>query len=197
MIWLIVPLSFAQEILPYETKILNAVQLQELHQTTTLLRKDFAEIQQWTGNASRGYSKALFLTPSLLANLNTHKIDHSLLPNLDKKLQHDFIRIETDTHHLTLGYTNQKFSAGLLSVHKDHVAPQKSPFEEDRLSTLFTSLDNIFQSCRKITPLERDRYDNAVAWRGDDCGGIDLFARYLPTEEYSLQIVLYSKAEEE
>ena len=196
MIWLLISLSSAQQVLPQETQILQAVQQQEMSQTAAMLHKDFTNLQQWSGNSSRGYSKALFPTPSLLANLNVHKIDHSLLPNLEKQQQHDFIRIQTDSHHLTLGYTNQQFSAGLLSIHKDHVRPQKSPFAEDRLSLLFTSLDNIFQSCTKVTPLERDIYNNSIAWRGDDCGGINLFARYLPTEEYSLQVVLHSRVQQ-
>jgi hypothetical protein len=193
MIWVLVPISFAQDEYALEEKIIQVVQSHDITQVKLLLQEAFPTTQHWTGNSPKAYSKALFPTPSLLANLNVNKVEHELIPNIDTKQQHDFLRIQTDTHHLTLGFVNEEFDSGLLSIHQDYLQPVGSPFQQDRLSVIFNSLDNIFINCSQVTPTDRDIYNNAIAWKGEDCDGAEIFARYLPTEEYSLQVLIHSK----
>ena len=196
-------LSFAQEPTQVSSKpptledvISQSIQQPDVNAATLILKTHLNDVEHWTGNSPQGYTKALFPTPSLLANLNVHDVAHTLLPTLQEEKTHDFLRIHTESHHITLGFTNGTFNAGLFAIHRSYLQPVASPFQPDRLVNLFQGLEQIFADCAQVQPISTDVYNNAVTWKGEDCTGTDLYARYLPTEEYSLQMIIVSRQTE-
>ena len=107
--WLFFSLAFADEQYSIESIALQAMQQPDSMSARISLQAFEQQLQYWKGTSPQGYSRALFVSPSLLTNINYQQIEHQLLPNVEEERQHDFIQVDTDSHKITIAFVNNEF----------------------------------------------------------------------------------------
>ena len=189
MLFLLAANAIGEPAVSIEGLFLLALQQPDRSTIQTTFTPVQEQVQWWTGQSSQGYAKALLAPPSPLAILNHFALNHTLLPSLTEQRNHEFVRVDIDSHDLRIGITNGTPSVGFIGIHRKVLEPQGTPFLPERLSPIVKRIDLIAQQCAQVRPFEEDVYGNTVSWKGENCAGWEMYLRYTPADEYPIQAV--------
>ena len=146
----------------------------------------------WNQSTAKAYSQALFAKPSLLSLLNKYQIPHQALPSLDSSTKHDIILLKQGSSQTQLLYKNKELNLIFFAYKENSFPVDLDPFSPARFTSIIQEINTLLSTCENRRILEKDLYENPIAWKGETCFFGDLIISYQPIEIYPLQAVFYA-----
>jgi len=191
MIFLLLSILQAEELSLYSW-VSQQSEIKDLsHFQNTTIPRVFLN-RTWDQSAKKGYSQALFAKPSLLSLLNKYQIPHQALPSLDSSIKHNIILLKQGSTQTQLLYKNKELNLIFFAYKENSFQVDLDPFSPARFTSIIQEINTLLSTCENRQILEKDLYENPIAWKGETCFFGDLIISYQPIESYPLQAIFYA-----
>ena len=149
------------------------------------------QVEHFEWQDKRAMSRGLLKEPALLEQLNRAEVAHPLFDGLPQKGP-TFLRLTRPGVDIVFASIQGEIWAVALSF-KLTAAKEISPFDKNRVAHIRRQFRSIESLCREMK-IEKGSHGTPRVFRGRDCAGGNMVARFEPTLAYPLRLVIYTAA---